>query len=133
MMRTYDSETGGWRGLPESFLSALTSSVGHGALRFIDYRIRTRPQPDSTDGNGDGNAARPMLHEGMITIEGHRYRAEYVVNGWKTEPNQQIDVEVIPLAWEDRGGSPVSNQKLGSLTSAVVASYQLVTAMIIDL
>jgi len=40
---------------------------------------------------------------------------------------------VIPLAWEDRGGSPVSNQELGSLTSAVVAAYQLVTAMIIDL
>jgi hypothetical protein len=129
MMITIDEESGEWRGLPESLLSALTSSVGHGALKFTEYRVRTRPQP----GSMDGRVAPPMLHEGTITIEGHRYRAEYVVNGWKSEPNQQIDVEVIPLAWEDRGGSPVSNQELGSLTSAVVAAHQLVTVMIIDL
>lgn len=128
-MQTIDSESSGWRGLPVSILSALTISVGHGALKFTDYRIRTRPQP----GSPDSSLTRPLLHEGMVTIEGQRYRAEYVVNGWKSEPNQQIDVEVIPLTWEDRGGSPVSTRELGSLTSAVVAAHQLVTAMIIDL
>ncbi len=129
MMATFDSQTGAWRGLPASVLAARTSSVGQGALRFTDYRIRTRPRPWAQD----GIVTRPLLHEGMVTIEGQRYRAEYVVNGWRSGPHQQIEVEVIPLAWEDRGDSSISTQELGNLTSAVVAAHQLVTALISDL
>ncbi len=69
----------------------------------------------------------------MVTIEGQRYRAEYVVNGWRSGPDQQIEVEVLPLGWEDRGDSSISTQELGSLTSAVVAAHQLVTALTSDL
>ncbi len=128
-MATFDSESGAWRGLPESFLAALTSSVGQSTLRFTAYRIRTRPQPESPE----GILTRPVLHEGMVTIEGQRYRAEYVVNGWRSGPHQQIEVEALPLAWEDRGDSSISTQELGSLTSAVVAAHQLVTALISEL
>ena len=129
MMATFDSESGAWRGLPESALAALTSCVGQGALRFTSYRIRTRPQPDSPD----DIFSRPLLHEGMVTIEGQRYQAEYAVSGWRSGPHQQIEVEVIPLAWEDQGDSSISTQELGSLTSAVVTAHQLVTALISDL
>ena len=129
MMATFDSESGAWRGLPESSLAVLTSSVGQGVLRFTAYRIRTRPQPNLPD----GILTRPLLHEGMVTIEGQRYRAEYVVNGWKSGPHQHIEVEAMPLTWEDRGDSSISTQELGSLTSAVVAAHQLVTALTSDL
>ena len=129
MMATIDSESGEWRGLPASFLSALTRSVGQGALRFTAYRIRTRQQPESPV----GVLTRRLLHEGMVTIEGQRYRAEYVVNGWRSGPDQQIEVEVMPLGWEDRGDSSISTQELGSLTSAVVVAHQLVTELISDL
>ena len=128
-MATFNSESGAWRELPASLLAALTSSVGQGALRFTAYRIRTRPQPESPV----GVLTRRLLHEGMVTIEGQRYRAEYVVNGWRSGPHQHIEVEAIPLAWEDRGGSSISTQELGSLTSAVVAAHQLVTALTSDL
>lgn len=129
MMATFDSESGAWRELPASVLAALTSSVGQGALRFTAYKIRTRPQPESPD----GILTRPLLHEGMVTIEGQRYRAEYVVNGWTSGSDRQIEVAVIPLSWEDRGDSSISTQELGSLTSAVIAAHQLVTALVSDM
>ena len=128
-MATIDSGSGEWRGLPASVLSALTRSVGQGALKFTAYRIRTRQQPESPV----GVLTRRLLHEGMVTIEGQRYRAEYVVNGWRSGPDQQIEVEVMPLGWEDRGDSSISTQELGSLTSAVVVAHQLVTELISDL
>ena len=129
MMAKIDSESGVWRDLPASFLATLTRSVGQGTLTFTAYKIRTRQQPESPD----GVLTRRLLHEGMVTIEGQRYRADYVVNGWRSGPDQQIEVEVIPLSWEDLGDSSISTQELGSLTSAVVEAHQLVTVLIVDL
>jgi len=128
-MATLDSEPSEWRGLPESSLAALTNSVGQSTLRFTAYRIRTRPRTELPD----GILARPVLYEGMVAIEGQRYRAEYVVSGWRSGPHQQLEVEVMPLVWEDQGNSSISTRELGCLTSAVVAAHQLVTALISDL
>ena len=129
MMATIDLESGTWRCLPPSLLATLTRSIGQGTLRFTTYKIRTRQQPESPV----CALTRRLLHEGMVTIEGQRYRAEYVVNGWKSGPDQQIEVEAIPLGWEDWGDSSISAQELGKLTSAVVEAHQLVTELIIDL
>jgi len=129
-MPTFGSESDAWRSLPESFLAALTTSVGLGTLRFTDYRIRTRQSPEST---ADSILTRTMLYEGIVAIKGKRYRAEYVVTGWRSGSSQQVEVEVLPLEWEDQGNPSISTQELGSLTGAVVAAHQLVTALICGL
>ena len=128
-MSTIGSESGTWRSLPESFLAALTRSVGENTLRFTAYRTRTRPRPEQPD----GILTRQLLHEGIVAIEGQRYKAEYVVSGWRSGPNQQIEVEVMPLVWEDQGSPSVSTQELGSLTGAVLAAHELVTEMVSSL
>ena len=125
-MSTIGSESGAWRSLPESFLAALTRSFGESTLRFTAYRTRIRPRPEPSD----GILTRQSLHEGIVAIEGQRYKAEYVVSGWRSGPDQQIEVEVMPLVWEDQGNSLVSTQELGSLTGAVLAAHELVTELV---
>ena len=123
-MSTADSEPAAWRPLPESLLELLSNSVGQRTLRFTAYKIRTRWEPDN------GSHSRPPLHEGLVSIEGQRYRAEYVVQGWRSDSGQQVEVEAMPLEWEDHGDPSVSTQELGSLTGAVVDAHRLVTALI---
>lgn len=123
------SESGAWRSLPDSFLAALTISVGQSTLRFTGYRIRTRQRPESLE----GILTRLLLHDGIVAIEGQRYRAEYVVRGWRSGSGQQVEVEVIPLSWEDHGDRSISTREIGSLTRAVVAAHELVTSLVSDL
>ena len=125
MIPLSEVETSEWRALPESCLEVISNSFGENTIRFTSYRIRTRPQP----GSPDHILKRPLLHEAIVAIEGQRYKAEYVVNGWSPGLDERPEVEVIPLTWEDQGGSSISTDELGCLTSAVIAAHRLVTAL----
>ena len=125
MLPPADSETSQWRALPESSLVLLSSFVGKSTFKFTFYGIRPRLQP----GSPDHSLTRPLLHEGIVAIEGQRYRAQYVVNGWNAKLNERPEVEVILLIWEDQGSSSISTEELGCLTSAVIAAHRLVTTL----
>ncbi len=127
-MPTFDPTTAAWWSLADPILGTLGSSVGNDSLRFVSYRVRNRSASEPET----GMVARPPLYEGVVSVEGHRYRAEYAVHGWKLNSGRPVEVEAMPLTWEDNGNHATSPEELGSLTRAVLEAHRLITGLLCD-
>lgn len=127
MMPVATPGSGEWRNLPDAQLEKLTNLVGKGAIRFTSYKTRERPEPESQA----GIVTRPSLYEGLVEVEGQRFRAEYIVSGqiFSSGESAEPRVEAIPLEWEDKGNPSTPAGELDSLTLAVLEAHGLLTML----